>query len=308
MSDRIVRGLLAESNLMVVAVTATGVAHEARRRHGLAPSSAALLGSGLCAGTLIAALQKSDTTRVNLQVECDGPVRGLFVDCDTHGRSRGYVRAKMVRFPPEPRFREAPLLGTKGYLSVLRDIDGQFYRGSVELKERDLSLDLEHYFQTSEQVDTALQLDVLSTDDDELGWVGGILVQRLPDGDADALEELRKRLRAGIVEATVRSGRSSAHQLLEAVAGAKVELLYDSEATYFCPCSKERVLRAISTLTNLDLVEMIQQDHKAEIDCDFCGAHYLISEPELQEVLDLIDARDAAAEARAKAKTDVDVN
>jgi molecular chaperone Hsp33 len=294
MSDRIVRALIKDSNLIAVACIGTELTREARRRHGLAPSSAALLGQGLVSGLLVAALQKEEQNRINIQLECDGPARGFFVDANTAGHVRGYIRNKSVNFPLSERFVAKPLLGGKGYLSVLRDLDGQFYRGSVGLDQQNVSLDLEHYFHTSEQVDTTVQIEALPLDSDELGWVGGVLFQRLPDGDSDALAALRSKLRDDAVVKAVKANATSAHALLEhIVPRERMDLLVDHEAQYLCPCSRDRVLRALSTLTNLDIVEMIQQDKKASIDCDFCGQHYEISEEELRAVLDLIDERDA---------------
>lgn len=297
MADRIVRALHPRANLLLIACTATDAAREARRRHGLAPSSAAFLAQGMAAGALLGALQKAESTKVNLQVECDGPVRGLFVDADTAGRVRGYVRAKNVRFPGGPRFEAAPLLGGEGYVSVLRDRDGEFYRGSVGLDSRDLSLDLERYFRVSEQVDTAVQVEVLSSDEDELGWVGGVLVQKLPDGDAEELSRLRQALREGALERAGRAGQGP-FPVLEAIASPEpLELLARHELTYFCPCTRERVLRALTTLPNTELADMIARDKKAEVNCDFCGEYYLIDESELRSVLALVDAGDAAESA-----------
>ena len=297
MSDRIVRALLTDSNLLTVACVATQVAREARQRHGLAPSSAALLGEALSAGLMVASLQKAEGTRVNLQVECDGPARGLFVDADPEGRTRGYVRNRTIRFPSTPRFHTAPLLGMTGYVSVLRSVGGEIYRGAVNIETGDLSRDLESYFATSDQTDTAIQLEAIATDGDELGWVGGVLIQRLPDGDAVALARLRERLKFGAIETAVRDGFTTAHALLGALLGEHTsDLIADQAALYHCSCSRERVFRALTVLPNVDLVEMITQEHKAEVDCEFCGQHYDITERELREILDAVDRRDAAQE------------
>ncbi len=297
MADSIVRGLVRHKELLIVAAEATDAARLARERHGLAPSSSALLGEGLLAGALIAALQKAEGTRLNLQVECDGPAQGLFVDADTFGRVRGYVKNKAVRFPPAPRFSTKPLFGASGFVSVLRDVDGVFYRGAVGLEHRELAQDLEHYFTTSEQLDTAVALEVLADGDEELGWVGGLLVQKLPDASDDALDELRARVRSGALEQAGRGRARSPEALIEALFGPNaLEISASREVTYFCPCTRERVLRALQAFPNGDLFEMIHQDKKAEVDCHFCGQHYLVTPEELQRVLDLVDQRDVEEE------------
>lgn len=300
MTDQIVRGILRGKELVVVAAVATRTSHEARKRHGLAPTSAQLLAESLLAGGMIAALQKAEGTRINLQIECDGPARGLFVDADTHGRVRGYVREKGVRFSSLERLDTRQPLGTSGYVSVLRDISGVFYRGSVPLEHRDLSRDLEAYFAQSEQVDTALQLEVLGAGDDELGLVAGVLVQRLPGGDEQALAELRQRLGTDAFVSTLRAGARTPDAILEALFGKDaLETREERSLEYWCPCTRERVLRALQTLGPAELFDMIHKDGKAEADCEFCGMHYEITAAELQQVLDLVDRADAEAEAEA---------
>src|SRR5262249_51825038 len=90
MSDEVFSALLPGSGLRVVAALTTEVSREARRLHEAEDGSAALLSEALTAVTLLGALQK-EKTRVSLQLECDGPVRGVFVDADA-GSLRGYVK------------------------------------------------------------------------------------------------------------------------------------------------------------------------------------------------------------------------
>lgn len=284
MADRIVRGILRGQDLLVIVATAMESGQEARRRHGLAESSAQLLAEALLAGGMLAALQKSDTTRINLQIECDGPARGVLVDADPQGRVRGYVKSKAIRFTPSPRFDPRALLGSSGYVSVLRDVNGTFYRGSVPVESGDLSLVLESYFAQSEQVETALQLEVLREGDEELSFVGGVLVQRMPGGDGAALEAIRARLRQGaFLEACQQNGARTPEAIIEALFGPDaLEATEPRSLEYACPCSRERVLKAIQAFGPAELFEMIHRDGKAEADCDFCGQHYEISREELQ--------------------------
>src|SRR5262249_57805367 len=90
MSDEVFSAVLPGSGLRVVAALTTEVSREARRLHKAEDGSAALLSEALTAVTLLGALQK-EKTRVSLQLECDGPVRGVFVDADA-GSLRGYVK------------------------------------------------------------------------------------------------------------------------------------------------------------------------------------------------------------------------
>jgi molecular chaperone Hsp33 len=195
MIDRLVRGLIPAHGLRALFVRVGDTARMTRMLHGLGPTAAWIFGEALAAGALLGALQKDSSGRVNLQLEADGPLRGLFVDADPEGNLRGYVRAPQISFPGEPEVAARAALGTTGYLSVIRDLGGgRFYRSSVELAEDGLTGVLRRWFSASEQVETAFDLAVVPRGEEPLGDVAGVLVQRLPDGDGAAVEAVRRAL------------------------------------------------------------------------------------------------------------------
>src|SRR4051794_15601976 len=114
MGDELVTALLRESGLRVVLVTAGGLAREARDLQDAEGDSAILFGLGLAGGLLLGALQKAPS-RVHLQLECDGPLRGLFVDANAEGRVRGYVKNPAVLWGGgSGAFRWRAALGNSG--------------------------------------------------------------------------------------------------------------------------------------------------------------------------------------------------
>ena len=285
MADRLVRGILPSQALRVVHVRVTETARIARMLHGLYPTSARLFGEVMAAGLLVASLQK-ERARVNLQLECDGPVRGLFVDADPGGDVRGYVRAPQVHFPGDPAAGARAALGGAGYLSVLRDLGGgNFYRGHVELRAMEVARDVERYFAESEQVGTALALAVAAREDEPLEDVAGLLLQRLPDGDHDALEAARARLAGGAL--AVAEGRGlSAQDAIAEVVGPGFELLADVEVAYRCGCSLARARVAVSALGRDGVLDVLASEREAVVTCEFCHQRYVVGEAELREMAD----------------------
>ena len=95
--DRLLRGLLPEQGLRVVFARVADTARMARVLHGLYPTSAHLFAEAAAGGLLVAALQK-EGARVNLQVECDGPLRAwrrIHGPADAHPA----VRVEMLDLP-----------------------------------------------------------------------------------------------------------------------------------------------------------------------------------------------------------------
>ena len=71
------------------------LSREAARRHDLEDGSAGALAQGLAASLLLAATDRPDDppkARVDLQLECNGPLKGMLIDADGHGAVRGLVR------------------------------------------------------------------------------------------------------------------------------------------------------------------------------------------------------------------------
>jgi molecular chaperone Hsp33 len=290
--DRLVRGLLPERGLRVVFARVADTARMARMLHGLYPTSAHLFAEAMAGGLLVAALQKG-SARVNLQVECDGPLRGLLVDADPEGNVRGYVRGAAVNFPGEPARGARAALGGSGFLSVLRDLgSGSWYRAHVELRELSIPRDLARYFAESEQVDTALDVAVVPRGEEPLGDAAGLLVQKLPSGDARALEEMRERLAGGALARALAAG-GGAQEVLAAVAGSGFELLADHEVAYRCSCSHERARNAVSALGHAEIEDVLAKEREAVITCEFCHQRYVVGEGELREMARRLAARDA---------------
>jgi molecular chaperone Hsp33 len=294
MTDRLCRGLYPSRGLRAVFVRVGDIARMARVLHGLYPTSARLFAEALAAGALLGALQK-EKGRVNLQLECDGPLGGLFVDADPEGNLRGYVRRPAVHFPGDASRGAHAALGGSGYLSVLRDLGGgQHYRSAVQLEALDLAGDLRRWFEASEQVATALGLAVVPKGAEPLGDVAGVLVQRLPDGDAGAVEEARRRIADGALRRALIQGLG-AHDVLREVAGDGFDLLADVEVAYRCGCSHERARVAVSALGAEGVAEVLANEREAVITCEFCRARYVVSAPELEDIRRRLVERDQAS-------------
>jgi molecular chaperone Hsp33 len=288
MADGVVRGLLPGELKAVLAVVTTA-SREARARHRLAPTSAALLAQGLAGGVLMAALQKGDS-RVNLQVECDGPLRGFFVDAGANGDVRGYVKNPHVDLElGEGQFRWRGALGNGGFLSVLRDIGAEYYRSSTELRAMDLASDLDHYFKTSDQVATHVALALNKHADDDLGVVAGVLVQALPGGDAHALAQVGAGLDAALKAALQARADATPEQLFAALF-PQAEVLASGPVTFTCTCSKARALETLKSLGAGDVQHIVDTLGSTAVSCHFCGSRHEISLPELLQILDELGA------------------
>jgi molecular chaperone Hsp33 len=300
--DEIIRCIADDGAARVVAVTASDVAREAIRRHGATGASAVALARGLTSGLLLATLTK-DEERVTLQVLGDGPLGGLTVDATSAGTARAYVKNVGVALAPAARPasttsstassisrpRLGPAVGTTGIVNVLRDVGtGGAFRGQTAIVNGEIDEDCAHYLRASEQIESALRCETLFGADGALVAAAGILVQALPGGrGAATVYAARTRLAAGAL------GDALAAHPHAADAGTLVDdalgdvlgawrALDARHVRFFCPCSRERAGASLALLGAPELADMILEDGKAEVICNFCRARHDFTEAELE--------------------------
>ena len=275
--------------------SAAGVAREARSRHGLAAGSAAALAQGLTAALLLAARQR---TRVDVQLECNGPLRGLLVDADESGAVRGLVRANALegsaradepaRFDPRPLFA-SPHDERAGMLSVLcaPSGGGSAHRAAFPFAGADLGAALTLFLRGDREEGGEMALEVLVSAREPLVAVVGALISPLESADAEKVRALGKPLRQGGLAAALSPTAEAS-----AIAGA-LSRAFDLgplrpaaalQPRFACRCSRERVARALRSLGTAQLRDMADKDRGARLTCDFCGAAYQFTARELSEL------------------------
>ena len=293
MTDEIVRTTLRGHPVRVVAVTTTDVTREAARRHEAGQAAALALGRGLTAGLLLATLTK-DEERVSLQVLGDGPLGGLTIDAGSAGTARGYVKNPQVPLPATSsaaggRPSLAAVVGRNGLVSTVRDLGlRESFRGQTALASGEIDEDVERYLLESEQIASAIVCDAIVGADGAVEIAGGILLQALPGTDGAAIVAAAgEGLRAGGLLRILAARPESADEIIVAALGERfgeIQLLDRRPVRFHCPCSRTRAATSLALLGNADLSEMILEDGRAEVTCNFCRARYQFDDAELETI------------------------
>jgi molecular chaperone Hsp33 len=286
--DEVVRCVLERLPVRIVAATTTAAAREAVRRHQAGPAATVALSRGLTAGLLLATLTKDDE-RVTLQILGDGPLGGVTVDATAAGTARAYVKHPGVglTLPTGGRPSLAVAVGQIGLVNVIRDVGlRETFSGQIALATGEIDQDVEAYLEKSEQVVSALACDALFAPDGGLDFAAGILVQALPGSEGAALvAEARAFIAGGEFLRALGGARRDGEGVVAAVLGdrlGKVRVLDRRPVRFDCPCSRARAGSSLALLGEAELAEMILDDGKAEVTCNFCRAHYEFDETEME--------------------------
>ncbi|NEQ49495.1 MAG: Hsp33 family molecular chaperone HslO [Leptolyngbya sp. SIO3F4] len=280
MADQLIRAVAADGGIRVVGAITTRLVEEARTRHKLSYVATAALGRTLTAGALLVSSMKREDSRINIQVQGDGPLGGILVDARLDGSVRGYVSAPSVELPPnaQGKLDVGAAVGRNGYLYVVRDSGlGYPYSSTVELVSGEIGEDLTAYLATSEQTPSALVLGVF-VDQDGVEAAGGLLLQILPKASTDErlISTLESRLSSLTGFTPMLRANKTLTQIFEDLVGDMgLQIFPESKLLRFhCPCNGERMLSALKLLGEEELQDMINKSEPAEAVCHFCGDTY----------------------------------
>ncbi len=276
------------------------LARRAQADHTYPAPVRALLGEMSAAAVLMQANIKFNGALV-LQISGDGPVKLAVAEAqpDLGFRSTATVVGDV---PAAARLEAMLNVHGQGRCAITLDpkdrLPGQQpYQGIVPLHGdrreplQELSQVLEHYMLQSEQLDTRF---VLAANDDV---AAGLLIQRLPvEGEGNLRDRQGREDAIGVSEDYHRIAHLAATLTRDELLGLDADtvlrrlfweepllrLVQAGEAPraaaprphFACTCSRERVARMLEGLGRAEVDDIVDEQGRVEIGCEFCGAKY----------------------------------
>ena len=231
-----------------------------------------VLGECLGATALLAATIKFDGTLTLQARGVRGPVSLLVVEATGTRTLRG-----LARFRDLGEASVLPELIGDACLAITVDpgADADRYQGIVEVDEATLSGVIEQYFARSEQLPTKLWLAC------DGASVAGLLLQKLPAGDAVAVDDTE---RAEAWERSIMLAETvTERELLDLDAHTLLRRLFVTEGCrvfqperwgFACTCSRERVRATLQSLGRSECESIVEDEGTVDVTCEFCGASY----------------------------------
>lgn len=287
----LVRATAREGRVRALSVDTTEIVAELRRIHGTDPAVTAALGRTVTGALLLSAMLKEERHSVTLRIQGDGPAGTLIATANGAGEVRGLVGNPRpnVAQARDGKLNVSGVVGRTGRLAVTRDLGlRQPYIGTVELVSGEIGEDLAHYLARSEQVPSAVGIGVFVQADGSVEAAGGYMVQLLPDAedaDAEAIEAAVRALPHPTV--MLREG-DTPETMLGRIFPEGYDLLARTHTRFHCPCSRERVERAL-ILVGTDELEAMREggdDGKSEVVCEFCKTAYTFTREEIGALIE----------------------
>ncbi len=231
----------------------------------------ALLGEMMAAATLLTSTLKYEGS-MTIQARGTGIVNLITVDC-THDRQLRAI-AHWDGDTTGLDFRD--LLKDATLAITISPNQGERYQGIVPLEGETLSHCLEIYFSRSEQLTTQIQLFHGNN------RAGGLLLQMLPGNSEFPIDPALQQQDWHHI--TTLANTLSADELLNLDCQTvlhrlfheeDVDLFAAEEIEFHCSCSRDRLGQALISLGKDELDQIIEEQGKLEVTCEFCNEHYV---------------------------------
>ena len=283
--DYIVRAVAADKQIRAFAITSREMVETARQHHNTSPVATAALGRLLTGGAMMGVMLKGEKDMLTLMMKGDGPINGVTVTADSKGNVKGYVGNPNVLIPANyaGKLDVGAAIGY-GTLTVIKDMGlKEPYVSQVPLGTSEVAEDLTYYFASSEQVPSAVGLGVLMSKDNTVKQAGGFIVQIMPFADEEVINKLEERVNnISSVTEMLEKGMTPEDILKEVMGDMDVEFTDKIETGFVCNCGKEKIAKALASISKKDMDEIINDGKEIEVKCDFCNTTYKFSVEELQ--------------------------
>ena len=168
------------------------------------------------------------------------------------------------------------------FVTIIDYGTGNPYTSTTPLITGEIGEDFAYYLTESEQIPSAVGLNVLLDENDKVKVAGGFMVQVLPGASEEEIARYEKRLQEMPAISQLLTSENHVDALLEAIYGDEpYKRLSEEPLSFQCDCSRERFETALMTLPKADLQAMIDEDKGAEIVCPVSYTHLTLPTSDL---------------------------
>lgn len=279
MADDTIRGSVIEGTRMI---------HRMQRKHQLGVLETLILGHAYLGACLMSAGLKGKE-RLQLQVDCSGPIKGLVVEANAAGEVRGFLKNVLIPVEkPLEDFNMAPFFGA-GFLSVTRMLEDakQPFSGRVMLAHGRLAKDLAHYYFTSEQIPTSFSLSVNFDSRGKVDAAGGLFLQVMPGANDGVVGRIEDRVvDLPSIGIAFSRGIDPKRFVYDHLGEYSPRFIGHRDIGFVCHCSRDQI-RSVLTMLPMDELRDIQAKgpFPVEIRCHHCNTRYRFDREHIDRIV-----------------------
>ena len=150
----------------------------------------------------------------------------------------------------------------------------------------EIAEDLASYLVVSHQIPSVVALGVLVAPTEQVMAAGGLIVQVMPGAEERVVSYLEQRAKVLPAVTSMISGGTTPEEMVGAALGEMSSQVVERGAVRFrCRCSRRKVQRVLISLGETELHEILAEQGRVEVRCNFCAARYLFDEDDVETLI-----------------------
>ncbi|HPA93004.1 MAG TPA: Hsp33 family molecular chaperone HslO [Petrotogaceae bacterium] len=280
---KVLSASLYDYRVRLVCCDTTDLVQEITAAHDLSPQSAVVLGR-VCTASVLLGSWISENEKVAVVFKGDGPAGEVAAESDFNLNIRGYIQNSKLEIKRNALEKAdvASSIG-KGFVYVVRDLGLKTpVTSSIKIVSGEVAQDIAYYMNKSEQVPCAVNIGVL-VNSQGIAGAGGMMIQildqHLQDSIISEIEEIvykMKNISSYIAE------KNSLEKILKLF--PKAQNIKESSCRFFCGCTKEKSVQALSAFGISELRDM-QKQESTEIKCKWCSKKYYAAADDIEKII-----------------------
>lgn len=291
MEDKMIDCLAYNGKVSIKCISSKNIVEKARKIHDLSPTASAALGRLLTITAIMGRELKAEEATVTNQIKGDGPIGMLTAVADSKGNVKGYVGNNLVDVPLKEngKLDVGTAVGKNGMLYIIKDLSvGKPYVGMTPIVSGEIAEDFTNYFATSEQTPSVVALGVL-VDKDGIRSAGGYKLSLMPDATEEEISIIEENIKNIDPISKMLDENKTLEEIAKIVTGDEnIEILETINPEYKCNCSREKCEKGLIAIGKQELNNIIKEEEKIEIVCNFCNTKQIFTREELQKLADNI--------------------
>lgn len=291
MEDKMIDCLAYNGKVSIKCISSKNIVEKARKIHDLSPTASAALGRLLTITAIMGRELKAEEATVTNQIKGDGPIGMLTAVADSKGNVKGYVGNNLVDVPLKEngKLDVGTAVGKNGMLYIIKDLAiGKPYVGMTPIVSGEIAEDFTNYFATSEQTPSVVALGVL-VDKEGIRSAGGYKLSLMPDATDEEISIIEENIKNIDPISKMLDENKTLEEIAKIVTGDEnIEILETINPEYKCNCSREKCEKGLIAIGKQELNNIIKEEEKIEIVCNFCNTKQIFTREELQKLADNI--------------------
>jgi molecular chaperone Hsp33 len=259
--------------------------------HHTSAFSTEALARTLTAASLLGKLLKNEKDVLTLKITGTNQIKTILATTNYSGHVKGYITNTQADIPYLSTTNKiSDAIGLGGNVTIIRDFGlKEPYVGISHMISAEIDEDIAFYYKNSEQQPTAMKLGTIV--DEEVICAGGILIQPMPyvsgiekDAYLEASDNIHNIM-------TLLNSDKTPEEIISNYFGTlPVQMTGEFEVDFTCDCSREKTSKALLTVGNKELKEIIAVDQKAELKCHFCNTTYHFNKDDLENMVRALES------------------